>query len=707
MFIDWRRFHSQNSRVPAVVDPRRRLWICMAGFVTVLLIVLARTLQLELCLGDGFRAEALRPIEQRTVLPAGRGRILARDGAVLACDQTVRALAVQYRWLQEPPDSRWLRAAARSRLSQADRRNASRIAAAQAAVVAERADLARRIAKLCGFSPAQWAARTRQIQDRVERIAAGANRRQQTAADDDARDSWAVRFRRLLLDDPPPPKITVAEELACHVVVDNVSAAVAAEIDGHADRYPGTKVVTLLRRTYPQGKLAAHVLGHLGPDTKPRPVVASSGETGPLPDDLVGRTGVERQYEAILHGCPGTAIEQTDHSGRLLASYRSAEPAAGGDVTLTLDAALQRTAEELLQSAAERRAITGGAAESAGGAIVVMDVRDGAIRAASSSPAFDPNLFVSGNSEERSRLLADKTHPLFDRVCSMAIAPGSTFKVITAVALLESAAIDPTEPFVCRGYLHQPDRQRCEIYVRQGVGHGQVTMADAISVSCNVYFFHFAGQMGPRPLVDWARRFGFGQPTGVDLPNEAAGTLPTPENIQQLERHPWHTVDSQSLAIGQGSLTATPLQVVRMMAAVANGGRLVTPRVVEMVQGSPFKVQNPRDTSSENLGSAAQVVNLSPRTLRVIRDGLRRVVADADGTAHATVYLESLAVAGKTGTAETGDDRVGHAWFAGYVPADEPKMAFVVVLEHAGDAATAVGPLAKRLVLRLDQLGML
>jgi penicillin-binding protein 2 len=709
MFIDWRRFHSQNSRVPAVVDPRRRLWICMAGSVTVPLIVFARTLQLELCLGDGFRAEALRPIEQRTVLPAARGRILARDGAALACDQTVRAVAVQYRWLQDPPDARWLRATARSRLSQADRRNASRIAAAQAAVVAERADLTRRIAKLCGFSPAQWAARARQIQDRVERIAAGANRRQQAAADDDAKDSWAVRLRRLLLEDPPPPKITVSEELACHVVADNMSAAVAAEIDGHADRYPGTKVVTLLRRTYPHGKLAAHVLGHLGPVEEDKLVAQTFLSASPehRPGDLIGRTGVERQYEAVLHGCPGMAVERADRSGRLVASYRSAEPAAGGDVTLTLDAALQRTAEELLQSAAERRAITGGAAESAGGAIVVMDVRDGAIRAAASTPAFDPNLFVSGNSEERSRLLADKTHPLFDRVCSMAIAPGSTFKVITAVALLESAGIDPIEPFVCRGYLHQPDRQRCEIYVRQGVGHGQVTMADAISVSCNVYFFHFAGQMGPRPLVDWARRFGFGQPTGVDLPNEATGTLPTPENIYQLERHQWHTVDSQSLAIGQGSLTATPLQVVRMMAAVANGGRLVTPRVVERVHGSEGRSRDPSHASPGNLDSAARAVNLSSRTLRVVRDGLRRVVADADGTAHATVYLESLAVAGKTGTAETGDDRGGHAWFAGYVPADEPKMAFVVVLEHAGDAVTAVGPLAKRLVLRLDQLGML
>ena len=201
----------------------------------------------------------------------------------------------------------------------------------------------------------------------------------------------------------------------------------------------------------------------------------------------------------------------------------------------------------------------------------------------------------------------------------MALPPGSAFKVVTAVALLESASVDPEKAFFCQGYLHQPDRQRCEIYVRQGVGHGDVTLADALGVSCNVYFFHFAGLMGPRPLVAWAERFGFGRPTGVDLPGEAVGTLPSPENIRQLEGHAWRTADTQSMAIGQGSLTATPLQMVRMMAAVANGGRLVTPHVVERVKG--FRVQGfrlgqtgQRDSSPkpETLASL-----LSPRTLRV------------------------------------------------------------------------------------------
>jgi penicillin-binding protein 2 len=692
MPFDWQQFHAAERPKTSVVDPRRRLRICLAGFVALLLLVFARTVQLELTQGASFRAQALRPVEKETVLPAPRGRILARDGAVLAYDRTLEAVAVHYRWLEDPPDERWLRTTVRARLSRGDRQNAQKLAAERAKTLAERADLMCRLAKLCGLSSQQLAARTRRIQVRVERIAAGANRRRQSetaemAASDE---SWAVRIRRLLLEDPPAPRVTVAEELTYHVVADDVPVAVVSEINAHPDRYPGTKIVQLARRTYPGGSLAAHVLGHLGPpDEKDRAAATY------LPDELAGRMGVERQYEAVLRGRRGVAVEQTDHGGRMVVSYRSQEPLAGRDVVLALDAALQRTAEELLESARQRRAIAPGAAQPAGGAIVVMDVHDGAIRAAASTPTFDPNLFAGGETEGRTGLLADKSHPLFDRVSRMAIPPGSTFKVLTAAALLQSAAVTPQESFLCRGYLHRPDQQRCEIYVRQGVGHGEVALADALAVSCNVYFFHFAGQMGPRPLLQWAERFGFGRLTGVDLPGEAAGTLPSPENIRELEGHAWRTIDTQSLAIGQGSLRATPLQVLRMIAAVANGGHLLTPHVEKRGQNYFTEQKNSSDPF------------FASKSLLPIREGLQRVVSDPQGTAHATVYLATIGVAGKTGTAETGPDRASHAWFAGYVPAEAPKLAFVVVLEHAGDAAVAAGPLAKRLVLRMEQLGML
>jgi penicillin-binding protein 2 len=700
MPFDWQQFHADSQDTPAVVDPRRRLRICLLGFVVGLLIVSGRIVQLEVTQGEGFRAEALRPVDKKSVLPAPRGRILARDGTILACDRTIQSVAVHYRWLEEPPNAQWLSATARSRLAKSDRRNAEKMASSRAAVVAERAELAQQLAKLCGLSPQLWAARVRQIQTRVERIAEGANRRSQTVAaeTDDADDSWALRMRRLLLEDPPPPRIVVAEELAHHVVADDVPQAVVAEIVDHADRYPGVKVIDVSRRTYPNGPLAAHVVGYLGPiDEKD----LASVDPSYLSDDRIGRTGVERQYETMLRGRNGTAIERRDHGGRLLTSFHPEEPVAGRDVTLTLDATLQRTAEELLQSAKKRgqnhlssdKSSEKNSSDPFSGAIVVMDVRDGAVRVAASMPAFDPNVFARAKAEEIAGVLADRAHPLFDRVCSMAIPPGSTLKVVTAAALLESAAVKPEESFFCQGYLRQPDQQRCEIYVRQGVGHGDITLTDALAVSCNVYFFHFAGKMGPRPLVEWAERFGFGRSTGIDLPGEAAGILPSPEVLRE-KAVSWRVADTQSMAIGQGTLTVTPLQVLRMMAAVANGGRLVRPHVMAQEGGAAESQTTDR-------------ISMSARTFQDLRDGLRRVVADPQGTAHATVSLDSVAIAGKTGTAETGEDQGSHAWFVGYVPADDPKLAFVVVLEHAGDAAIAAGPLAKRLVMRMEQLGML
>ncbi|MEN6406898.1 MAG: penicillin-binding transpeptidase domain-containing protein [Thermoguttaceae bacterium] len=674
MPTDWRQFQTDNFDAPAVVDPRRRMAIFLMGFLLLALVVFGRTVQLEVTQGPAFRRLAARPIEKKIALPAPRGRIVDRRGMVLACDRTVEAVAVHYRWLEQPPNPRWLRNMVRSRLSKADRKNPERVAAERARLLAERDETARRLARLCGISFDQWTRRTQAIQARVERIADRANRRRDPSPDRDERDvSWALRMRRLLLDDPPPPRIVVAEELDYHVVADDVSRAVVSEIRSHADRFPGAKTVELVRRAYPGGTLAAPLLGHLGPGDD---------------DKQVGRMGVERQFQSRLQGRDGQRIERTDRSGRMLGAEDVRQPTPGQDVRLSIDAELQRSAEELLADGLRRRAI-GSDASSSGGAIVVMDVHGGSLLASASAPTFDPNWFSGGCSEQVASVLADRSHPLLNRAVQMAIPPGSTFKIVTAVALLESPGFDPQKSFFCQGFLSRPDRQRCEIFVREGIGHGDVTLADALCTSCNVYFFHFADRLGPEPLTACAARFGFGRPTGVDLPGEASGTLPSPDNIAKLEGHAWRKSDTQSLAIGQGSLTVTPMQMACMMASVANGGDRVVPHVTDEGRGA-------RDGGRNDTGS-----------MRVLRDGLRRVVSDPRGTAHATVDLSSTAIAAKTGTAETGEGRPSHAWFVGYAPADDPKLVFVVVLENAGDAATAAGPIAKRLVVRMEQLGLL
>jgi penicillin-binding protein 2 len=217
-------------------------------------------------------------------------------------------------------------------------------------------------------------------------------------------------------------------------------------------------------------------------------------------------------------------------------------------------------------------------------------------------------------------------------------------------------------------------------------------LTEALEQSCNVFFFKFAGEMGPGPLVTWAERFGAGRCSGVDLPDEATGRLGTPGSLPRIAGRPWQATDTCGLAVGQGPIAVTPLQVVRWVAAIANGGILVTPRVTRVA---------PDDSPPG--ADAGQRLPLAPRTLAALREGMERVVGSPQGTGYATVRLTRPTIAGKTGTAEVGGDLVEHAWFAGYTPAEHPKWAIVVVLEHGGSGATAAGPLARRLVQALHQ----
>ncbi len=252
------------------------------------------------------------------------------------------------------------------------------------------------------------------------------------------------------------------------------------------------------------------------------------------------------------------------------------QPTPGRDIVLTIDPALQRAAQTLLDQALARRLPSGNPSldQSCGGAVLVIDVHTGAVLAAASGPRFDPNAFIGGNSAEVQSLLSDSARPLLDRTDQMALPPGSVFKIISACAIL-AGGIDPAAPVDCQGYLHQPEALRCAVFRKYGVGHGAVTLAEAMARSCNVYFFHYAEQLGSAPLMAWAQRLGLGATSGIDLPGEAAGALPVVNTTNP------RLTDPRPLAIGQGAITATPLQIVRMLAAIANDGQLVTPHIAE------------------------------------------------------------------------------------------------------------------------------
>jgi penicillin-binding protein 2 len=247
------------------------------------------------------------------------------------------------------------------------------------------------------------------------------------------------------------------------------------------------------------------------------------------------------------------------------------------------------------------------------------------------------------------------------------------------------------------------------VFRHYAVGHGSVDLGDALCRSCNVYFFTAARRAGPQPVVAWAEKLGLGQPTGIDLPAEAAGHLPRRTGSVSDRSVRWYPGDTLGLAIGQSSLTVTPLQMARVMAAIANGGELVTPHLV--ASGGPVAIDAATGVLDARPVFAhpepTPIPGLSEETLAAIRAGLYRVVHDPQGTGYHSVRLPEVAIAGKTGTAEVGGGQPDHAWFAGYAPADHPRIAFAVVLEHGGSGGKVAGPVAREFVKSLLESGLI
>lgn len=722
-YFDWHQVREYTSRVEMAADGQLRLRVILFGFLMLILVILGRLIQLEHSYGAAFRETAAKPQERRTVMPAPRGRILARDGSVLAVDEPCMALAVHYRYLQQPPDPRWLRSIARRRLSRDARRDAGNVSLEQNEVRVELAELHRRLARMSGLSPDAWEARTSRIQRQVESIADSVNARHQQARSEAAAvnepqavnlPSWlagghAEHWIQQLSRSVPAvstARITVAEELDFHVVADQVPLNVVVEIESNPADFQGARLVPQRRRRYPANSLAAHVVGHVATANEEERAAIEATNSPELEENLqVGRLGIERQYESLLRGKPGLQTEWTDSSGTVLEVRSKTEAVPGRDLVLTLDPTLQRTCESLLSAALRRRRINHSAEYAAGGgAIVVLDVRTGEVLALASAPTFDPNAFVDGGHGAAS-YLADENAPLLSRPVQMALPPGSVFKVISSAALLEEGVIDAARPFFCQGFLDRPDRERCQIYIHRGVGHGETTLSDALVRSCNVYFFHHATDLQPGSLAEWAHRFGLGAKTNIDLPYEAAGQVPHfDEDAGPATSKHQQLAEARALVIGQSTLTATPLQMARAIAAVANDGQLVTPRLIRSF-GTSYIEEDANQDVLDSTPAPSRVEGLDASIADTLRRAMRQVVADREGTAHATVDFDAVSIAGKTGTAQAGGNREDHAWFVGYAPHERPKVAFAVALEHAGSGSLAAGPVARRVIEQLNRLG--
>lgn len=422
--------------------------------------------------------------------------------------------------------------------------------------------------------------------------------------------------------------------------------------------YPGVRIREDFSREYSQPTDFAHVIGYLGRiqpgelDTYTRPRY--------LLDAEVGRSGLERQYENRLAGHPGAERHRRDARGRRLSQPDLLESARPGEnLYLATDARLQARAMELLRGRT--------------GTILMMDVESGGLLVMASRPTFDPNtpsaLVVDGEDAGFLNLAVRGLYP-----------PASTFKMVGAVVAIKEG-YSPSREVNCAGRF-QPAGWGRAYYCSHRWGHGLMNLSDSIKVSCNTYYYQLGYDFGFAPFADVARRLGFAELAGVDLPGEKAGQLASME-----QPPPGETLN---LVIGQGSMLATPLQVLRATAAVANGGRLVTPHVVDSIGYD-------RETA-EVIGARAKSAGLGPSEIRVITDGMWRAVNESGGTAHDAGFHRAWDVAGKTGTAERGGDKED-AWFAGFFPASRPRYAMIVHIENAesGGGHTAA-PIAKDLL---------
>jgi penicillin-binding protein 2 len=476
-------------------------------------------------------------------------------------------------------------------------------------------------------------------------------------------------------------------------VKDDVSRHEVAALEALRYEHPGVLVEVEPRRSYPHGTLASHVLGYVGQINASE--LKARADLGYRMGDYIGKMGIEKELDAELKGRDGFQQMEVDSLGRGIKVLSSIPPIPGHSVTLTIDLALQQAAEEALAGIA--------------GSVVAIDPRDGSVLAAVSSPAIDPNNFSHGLSQEEwDRLSHDARHPLQNRIVQAQYPPGSVFKILTAVAALESGAITTATSFSCRGALRYGNRDfRCW----KKEGHGEVSLHRALVESCDVYFYQVGLKAGIDEIARYAREFGLGKATGLELGSESQGLVPDSAWKRRVRKEPWYSGETLSAAIGQGYDLVTPVQAALLAATVANGGVVYRPHLIRKVaDGAGATVRTGAVTVERS-------VQLKPETLAAIRGGLWGVVNEPGGTASAA-RVPGLEVSGKTGTAQVvrmaakGERQAAgsleskdHAWFVCYAANGPTQVAIAVIVEHGGHGGSVSAPIARRLVTELKSLG--
>ena len=476
-------------------------------------------------------------------------------------------------------------------------------------------------------------------------------------------------------------------------VAEDLSMPQVAAVQAQAVAFPELNVEPVQRRNYPYGTMAAHMLGFIGEVNEKDLGVHKDLRQG----DLIGKRGVEMMYDEYLRGHDGAQYWEYDSHGRRLAEYRPArkEPVAGDNVYLTIDFDLQRRAEQYF---IENEFV---------GAAVALDPRNGEVLAMVSSPEFNPNVYSKRFTPDEWKVIASNPFKVeLNRAIQGLYSPGSVFKTVMAMAGLADHAIDPTTTFTCSGSaVFFGRRFRCW----RKEGHGTVAVANALKVSCDVFFYNTGARLGVDKIHDYAHLLSFGEISKIDLDGEKPGLVPSTQWATEKQHRKWYPAETVNVAIGQGPLIVTPLQVANMMAAIANGGTVYRPHVVRMIERT---LPNGRVERLQVASEVLHRVQLPEKALETVKLGLWKVVNEDGGTG-GNARVTGLNIAGKTGTvqviAQHGYISTAnmpfpardHAWFGSYAPGspnDTPQMVVVVFVEHAGaHGGTDSAPLARLL----------
>jgi penicillin-binding protein 2 len=523
------------------------------------------------------------------------------------------------------------------------------------------------------------------------------------------------------IDDPRASRYAPAR------IATGIPPDVRTYLEEREHEFPGVDVVRTAVRGYPNGPLAANLVGYVS-EISAEELEAHKKE-GYRQGDPIGKDGVEQMFESALRGTPRTLAVEVDSRGRVVRTVEKRKAVAGNDVKLTLDLDIQRMAEQSLAQGMEGARGLGGQ-KAGGGAVVALDPNDGSVVAMASNPTYDPSKFASGVTPEEFRLLnqPDGNFPLVNRAVQGVYAPGSTFKPFTAIAGLQTGQIDPMAGFNDQGCLRIGNEVRCNA---KRTAHGIVNLPAALTVSSDVYFYDVGRDMwqhynlwnkakgdggGPEEemnrgyaIQNTAKAYGFDRPTGIGLRNEAGGRVPDqpwkerfnqnePDPTLKRERSLWHLGDNVNLAVGQGDLLVTPLQLATGYAAIANGGTLFTPRLASALVEPGTGLDQPQPVIRDLPPQPVRPTGLAPQHRQVVMEGLVGATTGRGGTARAVFQgLNVPTVAGKTGTAQN-EGKQDTSLFVGISPADQPQYVVMAVIEEGGFGAAVAAPVVARIL---------